>query len=206
MKFLNDADRQRIRSAIEAAERRTRGEFVTVIAREADDYLYIPLLWAALIALLIPAVTHVIDQPWLAAHSYMVQIAGFVLLAVLFRWPLVKHRLIPRAVQHQRAHRIALEQFLLQNLHGTQERTGVLLFVSRAEHYVEIIADKGINDRVAPGTWDALVEDFVAHVKQGKVADGFVSTIEACGDLLETHFPAGEGDRNELPDHLIELS
>ncbi|MCO6412557.1 MAG: TPM domain-containing protein, partial [Thiogranum sp.] len=195
MPFLNDADRRRIRSAIEAAERRTRGEFVTVIAREADDYLYIPLLWAALIALLIPAVTHFIDQPWLAAHSYMVQIAGFVLLAVLFRWPLIKHRLIPGTVQHQRAHRIALEQFLLQNLHDTQERTGVLLFVSRAEHYVEIIADKGINDRVAPGTWDALVEDFVAHVKQGKVADGFVSTIEACGDLLETHFPAAEGDR-----------
>lgn len=206
MPFLNDTDRQRIRSAIEAAERRTRGEFVTVIAREADDYLYIPLLWAALIALLIPAVTPFIALPWVAAHGYIVQIVAFVLIAVLFRWPVIKHRLIPKTVQRQRAHHIALEQFLLQNLHGTQERTGVLLFVSRAEHYVEIIADKGINDRVAPGTWDALVKDFVAHVKRGNVADGFVSTIEACGDLLETHFPAGEGDRNELPDHLVELS
>lgn len=205
MSFLNDPDRQRIRSAIEAAERRTRGEFVTVIAREADDYLYIPLLWAALIALLVPAVTPFIQLPWVAAHSYIVQIVAFVLIAVLFRWPVIKHRLIPKTVQRQRAHRIALEQFLLQNLHGTQERTGVLLFVSTAEHYVEIIADKGINDRVAPGTWDALVEDFVAHVKQGKVAEGFVSTIEACGDVLEAHFPAGASDRNELPDRLVEL-
>ena len=206
MGFLKDADRQRIRAAIEAAERRTRGEFVTVIAREADDYLYIPVLWAALIALLIPSVTPFIDQPWMATHSYIVQIAGFVLIAVLFRWPVIKHRLIPKTVQRQRAHRIALEQFLLQNLHDTQERTGVLLFVSRAEHYVEIIADKGINARVDAGTWDALVADFVAHVKRGEVAEGFVRTIEACGDLLEAHFPAGEGDRNELPDHLVELS
>jgi putative membrane protein len=39
----------------------------------------------------------------------------------------------------------------------------------------------------------------------GRVAEGFVRTIEACGELLETHFPAREGDRNELPDHLVEL-
>jgi putative membrane protein len=205
MAFLGDQDRQRIRAAIEAAERRTRGEFVTVIAREADDYLYIPILWAALIALLIPVLAQFVYQPWLAAHTYTTQIVSFVLIAVLFRLPAIKHRLIPKSVQQQRAHRVALEQFLLQNLHATEERTGVLLFVSRAEHYVEIIADKGINDRVEPHTWDALVQDFVAQVRRGRIADGFVRTIEACGELLETHFPIGEGDRNELPDHLIEL-
>jgi putative membrane protein len=205
MAFLNDADRRRIRAAIEAAERRTRGEFVTVIAREADEYRYIPLLWAALIALLIPALVRLGGQPWLVANGYAIQIAGFVLLAVLFRLPAIKHRLIPSAVQQRRAHRIALEQFMLQNLTETEERTGVLLFVSIAEHYVEIIADKGINNRVDAGTWEALVRDFVACVREGRVADGFVHTIEACGDLLEVHFPPGEGGRNELPDHLIEL-
>lgn len=205
MAFLTDPDRQRIRAAIEAAERKTRGEFVTVVAREADDYLYIPILWAALIALAIPGLDQLINQPWLSAHTYTSQIVSFVLIAVLFHLPVIKHRLIPKSVQHQRAHRVALEQFLLQNLHGTAERTGVLLFVSVAEHYVEIIADKGINDRVEADAWDALVEAFVAQVRQGRIADGFVQTIEACGDLLETHFPIGEGDRNELPDHLIEL-
>ena len=205
MAFPGDQDRQRIRAAIEAAERRTRGEFVTVIAREADDYLYIPVLWAALIALLVPALEPLIHQPWLTEHVYIAQLVSFVLIAVLFRLPVIKHRLIPRSVEHQRAHRIALEQFLLRNLHDTEERTGVLLFVSVAEHYVEIIADKGINARVEARTWDALVQAFVAEVRAGRVTEGFVRTIEACGDLLETHFPAREGDRNELPDHLIEL-
>lgn len=206
MAFLTDNDRQRIRAAIEAAERKTRGEFVTVIAPEADDYLYIPILWAALIALLIPGLLSFAPANWwVHAHTYTVQIVSFVLIALLFRLPAIKHRLIPRYVQHQRAHRIALEQFLLQNLHATAERTGVLLFVSRAEHYVEIIADQGINARVDPGAWDALVAAFVEQVRQGRVADGFVQAIEGCGDLLATHFPAGEGDRNELPDHLVEL-
>lgn len=205
MAFLTDPDRQRIRAAIEAAERRTRGEFVTVIARESDDYLYIPVLWAALISLAVPGLAQLSVVPWLVAHTYSIQIVTFVLVAVLFRLPAIKHRLIPAYVQRQRAHRIALEQFFLQNLHGTEERTGVLLFVSVGEHYVEIIADKGINDRVDTGTWDALVAEFVAQVKRGRIADGFVRTIEACGDLLAVHFPAGEADRNELPDHLVEL-
>ena len=205
MAFLGDQDRQRIRAAIEAAERKTRGEFVTVIAREADDYLYIPILWAALIALLFPGVEQFVDQPWLTAHIYTSQLVSFVLIALLFRLPAIKHRLIPKTVQHQRAHRIALQQFLLQNLHATEERTGVLLFVSVAEHYVEIIADRGINDRVGPHTWYALVQDFIAEVRKGRVTEGFVRTIQACGELLETHFPAKEGDRNELPDHLVEL-
>jgi putative membrane protein len=205
MAFVTDEHRQRIRAAIEAAELRTRGEFVTVIARESDDYLYIPILWAALISLAIPGLAQLSLVPWLVTHTYSIQVVAFVLIAVLFRLPAIKHRLIPKYVQRQRAHQIALEQFFLQNLHGTAERTGVLLFVSVAEHYVEIIADKGINERVGAGAWDALVAQFVTHVKQGRVAEGFVRTIEACGDLLEAHFPAGEGDRNELPDRLIEL-
>ena len=205
MRFITDPDRQRIRAAIEAAERRTRGEFVTVIARQADDYLYIPMLWAALIALCVPVLVPLVDQPWLTANTYTVQIVSFVVIALLFRLPAIKLRLIPKAVRYRRAHRVALEQFLEQNLHTTGERTGVLLFVSVAEHYVEIIADQGINDRVAPGTWDKLVADFVAQVRQRRIADGFVQTIEACGDLLETHFPATGAGRGELPDHLIEL-
>jgi len=205
MAFITDDDRQRIRAAIEAAELRTRGEFVTVIARESDDYLYIPILWAALISLAIPGLAQLSLVPWLVAHTYSIQVVAFVLIAVLFRLPAIKHRLIPTYVQRQRAHQIALEQFFLQNLHGTEERTGVLLFVSVGEHYVEIIADKGINDRVEPGAWDAVVQGFVADVRRGRVADGFVESIERCGRLLETHFPIGVGDRNELPDHLIEL-
>ena len=205
MAFLTDNDRQRIRAAIEAAELKTRGEFVTVVARESDEYLYIPILWAALISLAIPGLAQLSLVPWLVAHTYSIQVVAFVLIAVLFRLPVIKHRLIPKNVQRQRAHQIALEQFFLQNLHGTEERTGVLLFVSVGEHYVEIIADKGINDRVESGAWDAVVQVFVADVRRGRVADGFVEAIESCGRLLETHFPIGEGDRNELPDHLIEL-
>src|SRR3546814_13520591 len=82
----------------------------------------------------------------------------------------------------------------------------LLIFVSVAEHYVEILADQAINEKVAQEEWDSIVAAFVAAVKQGRVAEGFEQAVDACGALLAQHFPAAPGARNELPDRLIELS
>lgn len=205
MAFISDSDRLRIAEAIRKVESRTSGELVTVIAREADDYYYIPTLWAALSALLLPALVTLLSLQHTLLDGYSAQVALFFAAALLCRIPAIKYRLIPRAVKQQRAARLAREQFLQQNLHHTEGRTGVMLFVSVAEHYVEVIADKGINDAVPAGSWDWVVADFVARVKAGNIADGFISAVEACGEHLVHHFPVQEGDRNELPNHLIEI-
>jgi len=205
MSFLNNNDKQRIAEAIEQAERNTRGEFVTVIAQEADDYLYIPTLWAALIALLVPGVVEFSVWPRAYAYNYELQVITFVICALLFRWTPIKRLLIPKRVKQQRAHRLAQEQFFQQNLHHTSERTGVLLFVSITEHYVEIIADKGINDKVHAGVWDEIVIDFIHQVKAGHVTTGFLHAVKACGDVLAEHYPGSDENRNELPNHLIEI-
>lgn len=205
MAFLSERDRQDIAQAIAAVEARTRGELVTVIARAADDYLYVPLLWAALLALAIPGALLLSGSAVALEYAYEAQVVGFLLFALVFNLAPLKMRLIPRALKRARAHRLAVEQFFAQNLHHTAERTGVLIFVSVAEHYVEIIADQGLHARVPAGTWDRVVAEFSARVKAGRVAEGFLHAVQACGDLLVEHYPAGSGDKNELPNHLIEL-
>ena len=152
-----------------------------------------------------PALVSLLERPDWQAHTYSIQITSFILLAVLFRHPVIKMRLIPSWVKRQRSHRVALEQFLIQNLHATEERTGILLFVSVAEHYVEILADKGINDVVDADAWDNIIRAFVIQVKNKQIADGFVQAITSCGELLEAHFPAHAINNNELPDKLIEI-
>jgi putative membrane protein len=203
--FLSGQARRDIAQAIAAVEAKTRGELVTVVARAADDYAYVPLLWAALLALAIPGVILLSGATALAAHAYTVQVIAFLALAILFSLPPVKLRLVPRALRHARAHRLAVEQFFAQNLHHTAERTGVLIFVSVAERYVEILADEGIHQRMPAGAWDQIVTDFTAQVRAGRIAAGFLQAIDACGARLIEHFPARAGDRNELPDRLIEL-
>ena len=205
MEFIKDEDKARIARAIQEAESRTAGEIVTIIAREADDYPFLPLLWAAGAALLTPLPLVLLDLPLSALQIYQIQIVVFLGLGLLTRWRPLKMRLIPRAVKRQRAGRLARAQFVEQGLHHTEGRSGIMIFVSVAERYVEIMADQGINDRVPPGSWDGIVRDFVAKVRAKQTAEAFVLAVERCGALLAEHFPAEPRNPDELPNHLVEL-
>lgn len=205
MEFIKDEDKTRISRAIQEAESRTAGEIVTIIAREADDYPFLPLLWAAGAALLVPLPLVLLDLPLTALQIYEIQIVVFLGLGLLTRWRPLKMRLIPRAVKRQRAGRLARAQFVEQGLHHTEGRSGIMIFVSVAERYVEIMADQGINDRVPPGSWDGIVRDFVAKVRAKQTAEAFVVAVERCGALLAEHFPAEPRNPDELPNHLVEL-
>jgi putative membrane protein len=205
MAFLTDHDRQKIASAITETERTTGGELVAVVAQAASDYRYVTVLGPALAALLLPAILLTIEPGMSAWTLYLAQAATFIVLALLAHLPPVRMALIPDTMKRRRASRLAREQFFEQRLHLTQARTGVLIFVSVAEHYVEIIADEGINALVPPGTWDRAVTDFVERVRAEQIAEGFLAVIEVVGTRLAEHFPRPANDRDELPNRLIEI-
>jgi putative membrane protein len=205
MSMLTQSEAARISSAISTAERKTSGEIVAVVAASSDTYLYVPFLWAGLIALLVP--WPLIHFTWMKVQIiYLIQLLTFlVLLAAL--WPKhIRTALVPKSVRNAHAHRRATEQFLVQNLHTTANRTGVLIFVSVAERHAEVLADKGIDQRVAPGTWQAIVDELTREIAAGRAADGFIAAIERCGHHLQQHYPPRPHDPNELPDHLIVLT
>jgi putative membrane protein len=205
MAFIATADRERIEAAIRAAETKTSGEFVTVVARASDAYLTLPTLYASGLALMTPLVLSLLRVETRALPLFLIQVAVFVTLALVFLWTPVTMRLVPHGAKMHRAARLAREQFFLRGLHETVERHGVLLFVSVAERYVEIIADRGIHAKVPDGAWDAIVADFTRTVGDGRIADGFVGAIERCGALLAAHFPRRPEDRDELANRLFEI-
>jgi putative membrane protein len=90
-------------------------------------------------------------------------------------------------------------------LHTTKGRTGVLIYVSDAERYAEVIADDGIYQKVTPQVWDALIAALTANIRSGHRTEGFVAAIETCGAILAEHFPPEAFDHDELPNHLIVL-
>lgn len=87
MAFLNKDEKQRLQAKIREAEQKTSGELVTVIARESDPYSYIPLLWAAMAALAVPVVALTLDLPWSLSLVSILQMAVFLLLGLVLRWP-----------------------------------------------------------------------------------------------------------------------
>ena len=184
MALLTEPELQQVAEAIERVERDTDAELVTVLAAQADDYRYIPLLWASLLALLLPGAL-LFFTGWLAAwHLLLVQWLTFIV--------------------HWRACNLARRQFIELNLHHTEGGTGMLIFVSEAERYVEILVDRGISSRIDNSAWESIVATFTENVRNGRVLEGFLSCIDACGSLLKQQVPATH-ERNELPNRLVVL-
>lgn len=204
MAFLKEQEQARVRDAVRRAESATSGQFVTVIASASDGYRFVPTFTAALIALSIPGIGMATELAW--GQLYAIQIAVFFGLLLAFRWTPLKMQLIPKSVQLRRASRLAREQFMTLGLRRTPNRTGVLLFVSVAEQYVEIIADDGVQQIVSEELWQRIADDYLSKVRSGRVAEGMVLAIEQCMELMATHFPPGEHEKNLLPDHLIQIA
>jgi len=203
MTLVSDADKRRIGDAITQAERTTSGEIVAMIAPQSSSYLYVPVLWAALAALAVPWPL-VFWTWWPIQHIYLLQLGVFAaLVAILMPLPM-RLALVPQSVKHARAHRRAVEQFLAQNMHTTVGRTGVLIFVSAAEHYAEVLADAGIHARVPQSVWQTIVDDLTDHIGRDQAGDGFVRAIAAAGEQLARHFPA-DTHAQTLTNHLIVL-
>ncbi|MEH6561052.1 MAG: TPM domain-containing protein [Marinobacter sp.] len=205
MTLLSKQEQEQVAAAISAVERETDAEVVTVLTAQADNYAYIPLLWAGLLALLVPGIVNYFTG-WLAADMLLLgQWGVFIVLSLIFRVPSINRRLIPRSVGYWRASNLARRQFLEQSLHHTAGATGMLIFVSEAERYVEILVDQGISSQVDNEAWETIIEAFTGQVKQGNTLQGFVTCIEACGTHLKSKVPATR-QKNELPNHLVILS
>ncbi len=201
--LLSESEIDRVVEAIRQAETAASAEFVIVVARAADSYLYIPLLWASLSSLALPALLWILPLDLQSTLVYSLQLATFLGLALLFRWPPIKRLLIPRAVKTTRASRLAREQFYAQHLHLTRQRNGLMLFVSMDERYVEILADEGLNDSVDQEQWDQIVAGFADRVRASQLDAGLLYAIETCSALLAKHFPRNAGDTDELPNRLV---
>lgn len=199
-------DKARITAAIHAAERNTSGEFVAVVARASDHYVFVPLLWSAIVALLFPGACLLAGLSVRWVYLYQIQLLIFIVLALLLlSVPGLHLKLIPRRVKHARASRLAHAQFYQQGVQVTPHHSGVLLFVSLAERYVEIVADKGIHEKLGEAHWKGIVDRFVDQVRRGRVVDGFIDAIGACGAAMAAHYPPDPAAANELSDGLIEL-
>lgn len=226
--LLTARDHERIQQAVQDAESKTRGEIVCVVAEEASDYSEVPLIWAAAIALAAPSIPLTFMSivitvrqvfqgweatEWVSAQSLVqgmamlatMQFGLFVLVTALVFIPSVRRFLTPGMLKRRYVRQRAFEQFAGKGLADTAERTGILLYVSLKDRCAELIADAGIDAKVAPHTWTATIDKLISNIRAGRPADGFVAAIQDCGRLLAEHFPARSPNPNELPDKLTEL-
>ncbi|HWW65909.1 MAG TPA: hypothetical protein VNZ43_14225 [Sphingomonadaceae bacterium] len=220
---ITDADRARVAAAITEAEAQTDGEIVTVLADQSDAYHDVALHWALLIAFLAFAVIAAwpdffigwLDRlaGWGDEHSrrelltilLLVVAAKFLVARLILAWRPLRLALTPGATKSRRVRRRAVLLFKAGTERRTATRTGVLLYLSLAEHRAEIVTDETIHAKVEPEAWGAAMAALVDAVRDGRPGDGMVAAVGAIGTVLATALPFTGTDPNELPDRLIEL-
>lgn len=207
---MNGEEHERIAEAIRAAEATTAGEIYCVVARRSDGYFFSAALVVTVAMLIISLGVAFVVEAWWLTMRLPVFVAAQLLalaaaLALIYALPGLRIWLAPRRWQYMRAHDNALKQFYARNVHLTAERTGVLIFLSLAERYAEVVADAGIDAKVPQDIWDSIVAGLIDDARNDRLADGFVTAVAAVGALLAEHFPVRPDDINELDDHLVEI-
>ena len=198
---ISAQDRERISIAISAAEAKTSGEIICVLAQNSSDATELPIFIAAVAALALPWLL-VAFTAMTVYRILSLQIVIFFALMVLLCLPRVRVALMPRAARRAIAHRVAMDQFAIRGIAHKKDRTGILIFVSLAERYARIIVDEGIAAHVSQPEWQGAVDALVAHMRDGRISDGFIEAINVCGNKLTTHFPHTEASRDELPNRI----
>jgi uncharacterized membrane protein len=84
----------------------------------------------------------------------------------------------------------------------TALRNGVLLFIASEEQRFVILGDRGIDENVPAGFWDAIAAQLTIRFKAGELTDGIVEAIQSAGEQLAQYFPRAEDDVDELPNEL----
>jgi len=102
----------------------------------------------------------------------------------------------------QITHERALAMFGKMRVWDTAHNNGVLIYLLLAERRIEIVADRGLNERVAPDTWPRLVASMSAAFKAGDFEGGLTRAVQEVSALLQQHFAlqSGQSNPNELPD------
>ena len=210
---LSEADRERIRQAVHAAEQQTRAGIVPMIVARSGLYRDAQHWTGLITALTTLAVLLTIEASWLPWGWHASNAAWLVLASMLVyvggswigTWPPVIRLLTsPTRLRHKVALR-AERAFAQHAISQTRERTGVLILLSMLERQIYVLPDRSLAGLVSAERWQQVVQAAAERLHHGDIVEGLTHAIAACGAVLADACPACPGDNpNELPDHLID--
>ncbi|MCK9305183.1 MAG: TPM domain-containing protein [Bacteroidales bacterium] len=82
-------------------------------------------------------------------------------------------------------------------MHKTEQRNGVLIYVALKSRKLSIIGDSGINSVVPANFWSEVKDILKMYISRGELSDGLISAVALSGDKLGEFFPYKKDDVNE---------
>jgi uncharacterized membrane protein len=97
---------------------------------------------------------------------------------------------------------VAQKKFQRLQMHKTQERNAVLIFVAPRAHKFAVVGDKAIHEKCGEEFWQRIVDAMRTHFANEKFSHALVEAIREIGKVLTAHFPKRSTSSNQLPDEI----
>lgn len=107
-------------------------------------------------------------------------------------------------LKKQSAHDRAIDIFSLLRVWDTPRNNGVLIYLLLADHDVEILADRGINAKVAHSEWEKICHEMEKAFQRGQFEEGVLIAINTIDNHLKEYFPSRPKEK-ELSDKPVVL-
>lgn len=207
MKRFNEEFKSKLYETIEDIENNSLVEIVAVVKAKSGNYRDVSL-WFALVVMFLTSsffmFSPIVFNPYfMYIFTFLAFIFAYLiseLIKGLKRLFIKKSRLIRNTDIYTRA------IFQKGGIRFTNEKIGVLIYVSLFERKVKILADRGAFTLVPNELWWQMKVDFNSIFKADNVADAFIEELKKTKAIFSEFILPVENDINELPDDLeVEL-
>lgn len=209
--LLSEADRAAIIAAVQDAEKHTAGEIVPMVVSASYHYPMADVIGGVCLALPTVLLLTPLIGGWLWIGSWNLWLfLGLFSLLFPTAMMIVRHAaglkrlFIARHEIDAEVEEAAVTSFFKNGVYRTRDETGILIFISLFERRVWVLADRGINRKVAQDQWDGIVARLITGIRQQRARDAICTAVAEIGELLATHFPIREDDRDELTNLIVE--
>ena len=221
-KLFSEADYAAVSQAIKDAEARSGCEIIPVITDQSGRYDRGEDIFGVMFAMAVPAAAwlgqpqpapHELAAGWVPAAATPFGLAmllaliggGFVTGAVLATLiPALKTPFVAPSEMQEETERAARACFYAMGLRKAPQAAGILIFVSRYEHMVQVLGDDAVQAKLRPEDWQAICDALLDGLRGNRPADGFIAAIAKTGELLDGAFQA-DGDGTAFADALVIL-
>lgn len=128
-----------------------------------------------------------------------------ILFYILANIPFIDRLIIPKSIKNEKVREKAQLSFMNYEVGKTRDRTGILIFISKLERRVEILADVGISAVYPHDSWQKQVDRIIAGIKNKQFSEELEKVILDLGQVLAKNFPIKDDNTNELPNKVREI-
>ena len=216
--WLTEEGRKEIENRIQQAETETTCEFVCAVASRSSAYHKAASWWGLLGAciglLLAGTVSHLGHDSgnwdYLQSISFFPALVGLVLGFLLLHlsadhFPALLTMFVKKSEMAQAVERSAAYLFGKHKVSHTQERNGVLIYLSLSERNLVVLADRGAAEALGTEGLEKLKKTGTEALAQGEREKAIIKTLEEASNLLKEQFPGSEQDSDELQNQVLSI-